>query len=205
VRLTNYEKEMLDGEHGEAKRLSMQVLYDLGENYGAECFVEIVSCHDDTTFFVGEAQVAFAENLVSLGARFSVPTTTNACAIDMNRFDRQKFDSSWMTSTRRIEASHLAIGAFASWTCAPYQAGFSPTFGQQVAYAESNVITFVNSILGARTNRYAGPLELLAGIAGRVPYFGLHVTENRKAQGLIVLGDDITPGKLIREKKPWLK
>jgi predicted aconitase len=55
------------------------------------------------------------------------------------------------------------------------------------------VITFVNSILGARTNRYAGPLELLAGIAGRVPYFGLHVTENRKAQGLIVPGDDIAP------------
>ena len=39
-----------------------------------------------------------------------------------------------------------------------------------VACAESNVITFVNSILGARTNRYAGPLELLASIAGRVPH-----------------------------------
>ena len=50
----------------------------------------------------------------------------------------------------------------------------------------------MNSIVGARTNRYAGPLELLCGIAGRVPYFGLHKTENRYAEGLVVLGDDIT-------------
>jgi len=49
----------------------------------------------------------------------------------------------------------------------------------------------MNSIVGARTNRYAGPLELLCGIAGRVPNFGLHKTENRYAKGLVVLGDDI--------------
>ncbi|MGD8446152.1 MAG: aconitase X catalytic domain-containing protein [Desulfobacterales bacterium] len=191
--LTDYEKALLDGEHGEARRLAMRVLYDLGEYYEVDRFVEIVACHDDSTVFLGEAQVEFAEHLVGMGARFAVPTTTNASAIDMTRFDRQKHDLALMTATRRIEAAHMALGAIASWTCAPYQAGFSPTFGQQVACAESNVITFVNSILGARTNRYAGPLELLAGIAGRVPYFGLHVAENRKAQGLIVPGEDIAP------------
>ncbi|SMC64275.1 predicted aconitase subunit 1 [Desulfocicer vacuolatum DSM 3385] len=191
--LTDYEKELLDGTHGDAMQLAMGVLYDLGKHYGVEHFVEISACHDDSTVYLGEAQVAFAEHLVELGARFCVPTTTNACALDMKRFARQKHDVGLMTATRRIEAAHLALGAIASWTCAPYQAGFSPAFGQQVACAESNVIAFVNSIVGARTNRYAGPLELLAGITGRVPYFGLHVTENRKARGLITLGDDITP------------
>ena len=97
-----------------------------------------------------------------------------------------------MAATRRIEASHLKMGAIPSWTCAPYQTGFAPVFGSQVAFAESNVISFTNSIVGARTNRYAGPLELLCGIAGRVPNFGLHVTENRYAQGLVILDDDIT-------------
>jgi predicted aconitase len=191
--LTDYEKALLNGEYGEARQLAMRVLFDLGEYYEVDRFVEITACHDDSTVFLGEAQVEFAEHLVGMGARFAVPTSTNACAIDMSRFDRQKHDVELMTATRRIEAAHMALGAIASWTCAPYQAGFSPVFGQQVAFAESNVITFVNSILGARTNRYAGPLELLAGIAGRVPYFGLHVTENRKAQGLLVLGDDIVP------------
>jgi predicted aconitase len=193
MQLTDYEKALLNGDDGQAKQLAMRVLCDLGDHYGVDRFVEIVACHDDSTVYLGEAQVEFAEHLVNMGARFAVPTSTNACAIDMARFDRQKHDVALMTATRRIEAAHLALGAMASWTCAPYQAGFAPAFGQQVAFAESNVIAFVNSILGARTNRYAGPLELLAGIVGRVPYFGLHVTENRKARGLIVTGDDITP------------
>ncbi len=192
MKLTDYEKELLHGDHGEAVQMAMKVLYDLGEYYGAEEFVEIVACHDDSTVYFGEAQVAFAEHLANIGAKFAVPTSTNACALDMARWDIQKHDASWMAATRRIEASHIKMGAIPSWTCAPYQTGFSPAFGAQVAYAESNVISFMNSIVGARTNRYAGPLELLCGIAGRVPNFGLHKTENRYAKGLVVLGDEIT-------------
>jgi hypothetical protein len=123
MNLTDYEKSLLDGAHGEAMQLAMRVLYDLGEYFGAERFVEIVACHDDSTVFLGEAQVVFAERLVRLGARFSVPTTTNACAVDMRRFDRQKHDIELMTATRRIEAAHLALGAIASWTCAPLPGG----------------------------------------------------------------------------------
>ncbi|WP_066456521.1 aconitase X [Anaerotruncus rubiinfantis] len=191
MKLTDYEKELLNGDHGEAVQMAMRVLYDLGEYYGADDFVEITACHDDSTVYFGEAQVAFAEYLAAMGAKFAVPTSTNACALDMERWDIQKHEASWMAATRRIEASHLKMGAVPSWTCAPYQTGFSPVFGSQVAFAESNVISFMNSIVGARTNRYAGPLELLCGIAGRAPNFGLHKTENRYAQGLVILGDDI--------------
>lgn len=191
MRLTDYEKELMNGDHGKAPQMAMKVLYDLGEYYGAEEFVEITTCHDDSTVYFGEAQVAFAEHLADLGGKFAVPTSTNACALDMERWDIQKHEALWMSATRRIEASHIKMGAVPCWTCAPYQAGFSPAFGSQAAYAESNVICFMNSIVGVRSNRYAGPLELLCGIAGRVPYFGLHKTENRYASGLVVLGDDI--------------
>ena len=98
-----------------------------------------------------------------------------------------------MAATRRIEAAHVKMGAVPTWSCAPYHIGVAPSFGQQFASAESNVICYYNSIIGARTNRYAGPLELLCGIAGRAPYFGLHVPENRYAQGLVKLGADIKP------------
>lgn len=191
MKLTNYEKEMLDGAHGEMRQQAMQVLYDLAAFYDVECFAEIVGCHDDSTVYAGEAQVAFAEHLAESGARFAVPTTTNATSCDMLKWDRQKHDTEVMSATRRIEASHLKMGAIPTWSCAPYQAGFQPSFGQQFASAESNVICYYNSIIGARTNRYAGPLELLCGIAGRVPYFGLHVPENRYAKGLVKLGADI--------------
>lgn len=193
MKLTDYEKAMLDGEHGEIRQQAMQVLYDLAKFYDVDEFVEIVACHDDSTVYAGEAQVAFAELLAEKGAKFAVPTTTNATACDINKWDRQKHDIETMSATRRIEASHVKMGAIPTWSCAPYQSGFQPSFGQQLACAESNVINYVNSIIGARTNRYAGPLELLCGIAGRVPYYGLHVTENRYAQGLVTLGEDIKP------------
>lgn len=189
--LTSYEKELLEGKHGKAKELSMKVLYDLGIYYGAEKFIEISSCHDDSTVYFGEAQVAFAEYLANMGAKMAVPTSSNACALDMKRWDIQKYETSWMSATRRIEASHIKMGITPTWTCAPYQAGYYPIFGQQVAFAESNVIAYTNSILGARTNRYAGPLELLCGIVGRVPYFGLHKDEERKPKGLIILSKEI--------------
>ena len=191
MKLTNYEKEMLDGQHGEVRQQAMQALYDLAQFYDVEKFVEIVLCHDDSTVYAGEAQVAFAEKLAAAGAKFAVPTTTNATACDIAKGKEQGHDDTVVDATARIVASHVKMGAIPTWSCAPYQAGFQPSFGQQLACAESNVICFYNSIIGARTNRYAGPLELLCGIAGRVPYFGLHVPENRYAEGLVKLGDDI--------------
>lgn len=193
MRLSDREKAMLNGEEGEIRQQAIQALYDLAMFYDVEQFVEIVGCHDDSTVYAGEAQVAFAEMLAEKGARFAVPTTTNATACDINKWDRQKHDVETMAATRRIEAAHVKMGAIPTWSCAPYHVGVAPSFGQQFASAESNVICYYNSIIGARTNRYAGPLELLCGIAGRVPYFGLHVPENRYAQGLVKLGKDIKP------------
>lgn len=191
MKLTDYEKEMLDGKYGEVRQKALQTLCDLSAFFDVEEFVEIVGCHDDSTVYAGEAQVAFAEMLAEKGGKFSVPTTTNSVCCDLNRWAAQKHDIVSMSATKRIEASHIQLGAIPTWSCAPYHVGVAPSFGQQFAAAESNVICYYNSIIGARTNRYAGPLELLCGIAGRAPYYGLHKKENRYAQGLVKLGEDI--------------
>ncbi|MBQ8584977.1 MAG: aconitase X catalytic domain-containing protein [Butyricicoccus sp.] len=193
MKLTDYEKAMLQGEHGEIRQKALQTLCDLAAFFDVEEFVEIVGCHDDSTVYAGEAQVAFAEMLAEQGGRFAVPTTTNSMCCDLNRWADQKHDITSMSASRRIEASHMKMGAIPTWSCAPYHLGVAPSFGQQFAAAESNVICYYNSIIGARTNRYAGPLEMLCGITGRAPYYGLHKTENRYAQGLVRLGDDIRP------------
>jgi predicted aconitase len=57
-----------------------------------------------------------------------------------------------------------------------------PSFGQQIAWGESNAIVFANSVLGARTERYPDFLDICAAITGRVPARGLHLTENRAGQ-----------------------
>ena len=56
MRLTDYEKAMLNGEHGETRQQALQALYDLAAFYDVDQFVEIVGCHDDSTVYAGEAQ-----------------------------------------------------------------------------------------------------------------------------------------------------
>jgi predicted aconitase len=77
---------------------------------------------------------------------------------------------------------YVALGARPTWTCAPYQLRHRPAFGEHVAWAESNAIVFVNSVLGARTDRYGDFLDICAGITGRAPFAGLHRDENRRGQ-----------------------
>ncbi len=77
------------------------------------------------------------------------------------------------------------MGAIPNWTCAPYQDGIVPRFGSHVAWSESNAIAFVNSVIGARTNRTGDLIDICSAITGRYPKFGLYLDENRKAEVLI--------------------
>jgi hypothetical protein len=79
------------------------------------------------------------------------------------------------------------MGCIPIWTCAPYQSEFKPTFGQQIAWGESNAIVYANSVIGARTERYPDMLDICAAITGRVPAVGLHLPENRAGQLLVRL------------------
>jgi predicted aconitase len=92
-----------------------------------------------------------------------------------------------------MEMAYLKMRATPTWTCAPYQNGIIPRFGEQIAWGESNAIAFANSIIGARTNRYADLMDICAAIIGKVPEFGLHLTENRRAKMLIRLKEITTP------------
>src|SRR6266545_4804210 len=78
--------------------------------------------------------------------------------------------------------AYVAMGCRETWTCAPYQLPVRPAFGEHVAWAESNAIVFVNSVLGARTGRYGDFVDICAAITGRVPNAGLHLTEQRRGQ-----------------------
>src|SRR5207249_1224038 len=81
------------------------------------------------------------------------------------------------------------MGAVPMWTCAPYQTHMRPSFGQQIAWGESNAIAFANSVIGARTERYPDLLDICCAITGRVPATGLHLTENRAGELLLRLVD----------------
>jgi len=187
MRLSDEEKKAKDGLQGEARRLALNVIVELGELYGAEELMAISQVHIDTTVYMVDSGVEFAEKCVQLGGRFSVPTSLNASAIDHFRWQQYRVPPELRDKCQRLENAYLAMGASPTWTCAPYQQGIIPRFGQQIAWGESNAIAFANSVIGARTNRYGDLMDICAGIAGRVPLFGLHLDENRQAELLISL------------------
>ena len=87
----------------------------------------------------------------------------------------------------RLMKAHQELGCEPSFTCAPYQSRFRPTFGEQIAWGESNAIVFANSVIGARTNRYGDFIDLCCAITGRAPAWGLHLDEQRRGQLLFRL------------------
>ncbi len=98
---------------------------------------------------------------------------------------------------RRQMDAYLALGCTPTWTCAPYQAGHRPAFGEQVAWGESNAIAFANSVLGARTERYGDFLDACCALTGRAPLHGLHLEENRRAT--VVVDASAVPAALAAD------
>jgi len=185
MQLTDREKEMRDGKEGEAVRLAMSILTDIGDAIEAKEMVEIAHVHTDSGFYLGDAGLEFVEHLAKMEGKVSVPTTMNSTSFDLERGMSYGVSQDLFDKIKRIEKAHLKMGAIPTWTCAPYQDGIVPRFGSLVAWSESNAIAFVNSVIGARTNRTGDLIDICSAITGRYPKFGLYLDENRKAEVLI--------------------
>ncbi|MGD8883895.1 MAG: aconitase X catalytic domain-containing protein [Desulfobacterales bacterium] len=192
MRLTDREKSILDGEQGEAARIALAVLVELGALFGAKELMRVSQVHIDATLYMVDAGLEFTEKMAELGAEVAVPTSLNPSSIDLQRWKEYRVPPEVLSKHKRMEKAYLKMRAIPTWTCAPYQHGIIPRFGEQIAWGESNAIAFANSIIGARTNRYADLMDICAAIIGKVPKFGLHLTENRKARMLIRLKDITT-------------
>jgi predicted aconitase len=111
-----------------------------------------------------------------------VPTTLNVGSVDLLHPELYRGDAETAKAGRELMRLYAALGCRATWTCAPYQLQQRPSFGQHVAWAESNAIVFANSVLGARTERYGDFIDIAAALIGRAPYAGLHRDEGRFAR-----------------------
>ena len=187
--LTPDEQDMLDGRHGEGLAMAMRIVTAVARVRGATRLVAIGSAHIDGCLYHGQAGLDFATRLNELGARVTVPTTLNVGSIDLLHpglvRDQTDAEREVATNGRALMEAYLALGARATWTCAPYQMDSRPRLGEHVAWAESNAIAFCNSVLGARTDRYGDFLDICAAITGRAPYAGLHTDAGRRGQVLV--------------------
>jgi len=178
---------MLDGRRGPAAQLAMSIVARMADVYGASELMDISHAHVDSTIYLGDATLEFAERLAALGARVAVPTSLNVSGVDECGWREWAVSPEWAAKAARQMLAYERMGAVPTWTCAPYQTQARPRFGQQIAWGESNAIAFANSVIGARTERYPDLLDICCAITGRVPAVGLHLTEPRAGQLLVRL------------------
>jgi cis-L-3-hydroxyproline dehydratase len=189
LNLSDRDRAMLDGGHGPAPQLAMSILVRMADVYGAGELMDISQAHIDSTIYLGDATLEFAERLASLGAKVAVPTSLNVSGVDQCGWKDWAVKPEWAAKAARQMLAYERMGAVPTWTCAPYQTHMRPVFGQQIAWGESNAIAFANSVIGARTERYPDLLDICCAITGRVPAIGLHLTEQRAGELLIRLRD----------------
>lgn len=187
VQLSNFDKELLQGLHGEASRIAIRIVLRMAGLLGAHELMNVTQVHVDGCVYTGSGSLQFAEKLRDWGGKVRVPTTLNSISIDQERWRDQGVDSSFGEAAAKLAKAYTDMGSKPTFTCAPYQLQSAPRKGEQVAWAESNAVVYANSVLGARTMKYPDYLDICIALTGRAPKAGPHVDINRMASLIVTV------------------
>ncbi len=180
MQLTRAEERVYDGEDGWAQQTSMKILVRLGELFDADKLIPIDSAHVSGVSYktLGDAPIEFLKSFADSGAKVRVRTTVNPQSLDPE-YLAGKMSENLKEKQMTILDQFRRMKMINSLTCTPYYLK-KPTRGAHLAWAESSAVVYVNSVLGAFTNREGGPSALAAAIIGKTPDYGIHRTANRR-------------------------
>ena len=182
--LTKKEEQMCDGEFGETVRKSMDILVALGDIYGASKLVDITSAQVSGVSYktIGDAGLEYLQDLAGDDKGVaSVNSSLNPPGTDLDNWEALGFPKEFSVKQNQIVEAYGKLGISKTCTCTPYLVGNVPRFRDHVSWSESSAVAYVNSVIGAKTNREGGPAALAAAIVGKTPLYGFHLDENRKA------------------------
>ena len=133
-------------------------------------------------------EVAVAHHLLRLvldeaaeERRVAIPMITDPRGVDLDYYRPLGQTEEMADLDRRTIAACEKLGILMTNTCVNYQTVMPPVRGDHVAFGDTGVVIYCNSVLGAYSNFEGGPSALAAGLTGRTPRYGLHLDENRKA------------------------
>ncbi|MFX0098096.1 MAG: aconitase X catalytic domain-containing protein [Candidatus Hodarchaeota archaeon] len=202
MQLTKLQQDMLNGEQGSGTQIAMEIIVTLAKIYEADVLLPIKSCQVSGVSYgnIGEAGLEFLEELRAGGARSKVKATLNPCGIDLENWESLGYSKEYHENQRRVLDAYEGLGVEPTCTCTPYLLDNVPRYGDHVSWSESSAVSYVNSVIGARTNREGGPSALAAALTGFTGNYGLHLDENRipevKVQINVPIKDYIDFGKL---------
>ncbi len=182
--LSRDEEQVLKGAAGDVLARAMKLLVTLGELGGAENLVAIERAQVAGVSYKtsGDATLELLENLVERlpGFTAKVVATQNPAGMDLERWQGMGITQRFAEKQLRICHAYEALGVTACCTCTPYLSGNCPQSGEVVGFSESSAVAYVNSVLGAKTNRHGGLDALSAALVGKVPAMGFLLDANRK-------------------------
>jgi predicted aconitase len=183
MKLNDLERAMQAGEHGPAVRIAMEHQVRVGEFFGAADFVPVTQAHIMAdTESLGEAGLQWLESLAKgdPGARVRVPTIMDPRGTDFAKTSVLKH-ADWIVGRERRAVEALSrLGILMTDTCINYQTIQAPARGESVAFGDTGVVIYSNSVCAARSNFEGGPSALAAGLTGRTPRYGFHLEAQRR-------------------------
>lgn len=185
MKLNDEERAMLAGEAGEVLQQAMRHQVRVGEFFGAADLVPVSQAHVMAdTESLGEAGVRWLESLAAAKdgrRRVRIPTITDPRGTDFTKAKQLK-QADWMLDLeQRAIAAFVKLGVSMTDTCINYQTVLAATRGEHVAFGDTGVVIYSNSVNGARSNFEGGPSALSAGLTGRTPRYGYHLDAHRQA------------------------
>jgi predicted aconitase len=194
--LTKEEQDIMDGKKGEALAKVMKTVVAFGNAFGADKLVDLGG-NPHTVLMFGSDAVApvidifneCADAGLKAYAEYTIdPRPFDFYNLETSAENQYKLQKTYNLQTE-MEMVHLRLGAkdMNYWSCACYwpEVGNAPRQGTNLAWSESSAVNYCNSVLGARSNRNSGGLEMLCNILGKAPHFGLLTDEGRQAKWLI--------------------
>jgi predicted aconitase len=198
MRLTDEESAMQAGAAGRARQWAIEHQIRVGRYLGAADFVPVSQAHIMAdTESLGAAGVEWLERLAALPEqerRVRIPTITDPRGTDFAAAARLKQQDWMLALERRTIGAFEALGVLMTDTCINYQTIMPAVLGEHMAYGDTGVVIYSNSVLGARSNFEGGPSALAAGLTGRTPRYGYHLAERRCAT--LLLRIEHTPREL---------
>lgn len=198
MELTAEELDILKGKHGETLRKAMESVVLYGETFGAKRLVPIDEpVHLVTSFGIPLLTPVFdkMDQLIEANLRTEKPFTVDPRPLDYenvkcNILEKLVFKIMYGKQEEyEKQLKKVGLKDIKAFTCTCYldEVGNIPKKGDILAWAESSAVVYANSVIGARTNRNSGIIELLSGIIGKTPEFGFIEDEGRKATWLVQL------------------
>lgn len=176
----------------QAERMALRVVFRYARlTSNNPSYLPIAQAHIDGCTYIGPGGLDFCRRLVAAGGSVKVPTTLNSGSTDRRRWKQLGVPEAYAGNAVALGDAYLQLGCQPSFTCAPYllqaslellrkQNGHRAPTPKDVAWGESNAVVYANSVLGARTEKYADYLDICCAIAGIVPAAGVHLEPNRQ-------------------------